>query len=185
MSANEFHPGPPENASLQNANDQWTLVFVREFGHPPDAVWDALTDPAALAQWAPFDADRNLGNSTNATLTMARGEDDPPRDGTDEALPSEIRHADRPRLLEYTWGGDILRWELESIANGTRLTLRHTVEDRAWVPRVAAGWQICLEVAGRMLDGEPVGRVVGSDAKRHGFDALHEAYAERLPVHRA
>jgi hypothetical protein len=34
--------------------------LVRELRHPPATVWQALTDPAQLSEWAPFDADRNL-----------------------------------------------------------------------------------------------------------------------------
>ena len=34
-----------------------------------DQVWQALTDPAQLSQWAPFDADRNLGGGGPVKLT--------------------------------------------------------------------------------------------------------------------
>ena len=34
--------------------------LVRELRDPPAMVWQALTDPAQLSEWAPFDADRNL-----------------------------------------------------------------------------------------------------------------------------
>ena len=30
------------------------------------------------------------------------------------------------------------------------------------------------------LDGAPIGPIVGEDAKRYGWDALHRAYAEKL-----
>jgi uncharacterized protein YndB with AHSA1/START domain len=163
---------------VQNDGDRWTLVFVRELRHSPEAVWRALSDPAALQQWSPFDADRNLGTTGKATLTMAGGEGDVPT--ADDVMAIEVRHADAPRLLEYTWAGDILRWELEPIAIGTRLTLRHTVEDRTWIPRVTAGWHLCIDVLEHMLDGDPVGRIVGNEAKRFGWEELHESYAAML-----
>jgi hypothetical protein len=45
---------------------------------------------------------------------------------------------------------------------------------------VAAGWHLCLDVAERMLDGEPIGPIRGQDAMNHGWQELHDAYAERL-----
>ena len=48
------------------------------------------------------------------------------------------------------------------------------------VPKVAAGWHICLVVAERLLDGHPIGPIVGENAMRFGWQALHDAYAERL-----
>ena len=182
MTKKEFRPSAPaaSNATVQNDADRWTLIFVRELRQTPEAVWRALTEPAALQQWSPFDADRNLGATGTATLTMAGGEGDVATD--DDVTSVEIRQADAPRLLEYTWGGDLLRWELEPLASGTRLTLRHTVADRDWIPKVTAGWHICIDVLERVLDGNPVGRVVGNDAKNYGWDALYEAYSKRLDV---
>ena len=49
-------------------------------------------------------------------------------DGSDRT-PAEVLRADRPRLLEYTWDADRLRWELAPTPTGTRLTLSHTVAD--------------------------------------------------------
>jgi uncharacterized protein YndB with AHSA1/START domain len=36
------------------------LILVRELRHSPEKVWQALTDPAHLREWAPFDADGSL-----------------------------------------------------------------------------------------------------------------------------
>jgi hypothetical protein len=62
----------------------------------------------------------------------------------------------------------------------TGLTLRHTTDDRDGVPKAAAGWHICLAVAERLLDGQPVGPIRGGDALNHGWQDLHEAYASAL-----
>jgi hypothetical protein len=95
-------------------------------------------------------------------------------------LPASVRRAEPPTLLEYTWGKDLLRWELAVTDAGTRLTLRHTVEDRDWLPKVAAGWHLCLVVAEHLLDGAPIGAIRGEDAKNYGWEGLHDAYAEKL-----
>jgi hypothetical protein len=128
-----------------------------------------------LREWSPFDADRDLGATGTATLTMVGA-------AQAEPIASHVRHADPPRLLEYTLGEDVVRWELEAVAAGTRLTLRHTLDQRTWLPKVAAGWHICVDVAERALAGQPIGRIVADDAKRFGWERLNAEYAERFGV---
>ena len=173
MSPKDFRPSPVQDATAVREGGHWTLVFVRDLPYPTESVWRSLTDPDELRAWAPFDADRDLGSTGAATLTMAGG------DGTERSAVT-VRRAEPPVLLEYTWDQDVLRWELAPTATGTRLTLRHTVEDKGWIPRVTAGWHLCLDVAERALAGSPVGRIVGEQAKEHGFALLHAAYEERL-----
>jgi uncharacterized protein YndB with AHSA1/START domain len=158
----------------QSTGDGWTLVFVRDLRHPPTAVWAALTEPGQLAEWAPFTASRDLGTPGPGTLTMIDGD-------AAEELPAEVRVAEPPSRLEYTWGGDRLLWELAATPTGTRLTLSHTMAERDLLPKVAAGWHICLDVAERLLDGRPVGPIRGSHAREHGWDDLTDAYTRQLP----
>lgn len=170
-----FDPGPLADVTYEAAGERWTLVFVKTLRHPPEQVWAALTDPAQLNAWAPFTADRDLGSPGDATLTMVDGDA-----ATD--LPATVQRARAPELLEYTWGADRLRWELVAVASGTRLTLRHTLDDRDFVPRAAAGWHLCLVVAEHLLDGDPIRPIRGAEARDYGWDALDDAYARRLGV---
>src|SRR5262249_54043158 len=126
-----------------------------------------------LRAWAPFDADRNLGASGAAVLTMVGGADAPD-------LASHVSRAEAPRVLEYTWGPDRLRWELEEIPGGTRLTLRHTMSDQSFLPKAGAGWHICIDVLERYLAGNPVGRIVANKALEHGWERLNREYATQL-----
>jgi len=64
MTAREqYTPGPASGAQVLKDGEKWTLVLVRNLRHSPAKVWQALTDPAQLREWAPFDADRNLGTA--------------------------------------------------------------------------------------------------------------------------
>lgn len=173
MTRKRMEPGPLADVSYQRSGGRWTLVFVRDIPHAPAKVWRALTEPSHVGAWAPYTVDRSLAALGEATLTMIDG---------DTAVPmaATVIRADEPALLEYTWGTDLLRWELEPTATGTRLTLRHTLDDRDWVPKIAAGWHICLVVAERMLAGEPVGPIRGNEAREHGWDELNKGYAAKL-----
>ena len=151
-----YAPGRASGAQIRKDGEKWTLILVRKLRHSPTIVWQALTDPAHLAEWAPFDADRNLGAVGQVTLSMA-GTPKP------QVFETTVKRAEAPKLLEYSWGGSDLRWELEAAGRGTRLTLWHNI-DRRFIAWGAAGWHICFDVLDRLLDGEPIGRIVGSEA---------------------
>jgi uncharacterized protein YndB with AHSA1/START domain len=169
----DLESGPARDATVEPDGARWALIFVRDLRHPPAKVWAALTDPARLDQWAPFAAARDLSVTGDTTLAMVDGPD-----RTD--LPATVRRADAPEVLEYTWGDDLLRWELEPIPEGTRLTLRHVFEHRDEVPMFAAGWHLCAAVLTRLLDGHPVGVIRGRDAMSHGWETLRDAYAKEF-----
>jgi uncharacterized protein YndB with AHSA1/START domain len=171
----QYAPGPANGAQVRKDGEQWTLILVRELRHPPAMVWQALTDPAHLSEWAPFDADRNLAAVGPVTLSLVSG----PKP---QVFESSVSRAERPRLLEYSWGGNDLRWELEPMGRGTRLTLWHNIDHRfiAWG---AAGWHICFDVLDRLLAGEPIGRMVGGDAvKFGGWQRLNAEYAKQFGI---
>ena len=93
------------------------------------------------------------------------------------------RAADAPKLLEFNWGGQDIRWQLEPLGSGgTRLTLWHNI-DRRFIAMGAAGWHICLDVLDRRLAGQPIGRIVGPDAMKVGaWQRLHAEYAKQFGV---
>jgi predicted enzyme related to lactoylglutathione lyase len=66
----QYTPGPASGAQVRKDGEKWTLILVRELRHSPEKVWQALTDPAHLREWAPFDADGSLGTvGTTVKLT--------------------------------------------------------------------------------------------------------------------
>jgi hypothetical protein len=66
-----------------------------------------------------------------------------------------VTRADALRILEYTWGDFDMRWELEALGGGTRLTLWTNI-GRRFISMGAAGWHICFDVLERLLAGEPL-----------------------------
>ncbi|HWB82555.1 MAG TPA: SRPBCC domain-containing protein [Bryobacteraceae bacterium] len=166
----EYTPGPASGAEVRKDGEKWTLILVRELRHPPEKVWQALTDPAHLREWAPFVTDGSLGTAgARVNLTWV---------GAPTPLATTVTRADAPKLLEY---GD-MRWELGTVDGGTRLTLWHSI-DRRFISWGAAGWHIAFDVLDRLLAGTPIGRIAGGEAmKFRGWQRLTAEYAEQFGV---
>jgi uncharacterized protein YndB with AHSA1/START domain len=170
----QYTPGPAGGARIQKDGGTWTLVLVRELPHSPEKVWQALTDPTHLREWAPFDADGNLGEAGATVKLTTAGAPGP------HVTETTVTRADAPKLLEYNWGDQDMRWELEAIDAGTRLTLWTNI-DRRYIAMGAAGWHICFDVLDRHLGGRAIGRIVGPEAMQfEGWQRLHRAYAKQF-----
>ena len=167
----EYTPGPAHGAEIRKEGEKWTLILVRELRHRPETVWQALTDPAQLREWAPFEADGNLG-TVGATVKLTWV-------GTPTPQTTTVTRADAPKVLEY----NDLRWELEPWGGGTRLTLWHNI-DRRFISWGAAGWHICFDVLDRLLSAQPIGRIVGPEAMKFGWQRLNAEYAQQFGVER-
>src|SRR5438876_8782355 len=170
----QYAPGPASGAQVRKDGEKWTLILVRELRHPPEKVWQALTDPSQLREWAPFDADGSLGTvGTRVKLTTVGAP-------TPHVTETTVTRADAPKVLEYNWGGFDMRWQLEAVGGGTRLTLWTNI-DRRFIAMGAAGWHICFDVLDRLLGGNPIGRIVGPDAMKFGgWQRLNAEYAKQF-----
>jgi uncharacterized protein YndB with AHSA1/START domain len=166
----QYTPGPASGAQIRKEGEKWTLILVRQLRHSPEKVWQALTDPAQLREWAPFEVDRSLNATGNAVkFTWV---------GAPHALETTVTRADAPKLLEY----NDMRWELEEQNGGTRLTL-WSVVDRRFISMGAAGWHIAFDVLDRLLNGSPIGRIAGGDAmKFEGWQRLNADYAKQFGI---
>jgi uncharacterized protein YndB with AHSA1/START domain len=166
----QYTPGPASGAQVRKDGEKWTLILVRELRHPPEKVWQALTDPAHLREWAPFEVDGSLGTvGTTVNLTWV---------GTPTPLETTVTQADAPKLLEY----NDIRWELEASGGGTRLTLWTNI-DRRFISMGAAGWHICVDVLDRLLSGTPIRRIAGAEAMKFGgWQRLNAEYAKQFGI---
>ncbi|MBO0703849.1 MAG: SRPBCC domain-containing protein [Candidatus Dormibacteraeota bacterium] len=120
------------------------------YPHPPERVWRALTDPAALALWLmPNDFQPRLGHR----FTFQTEPLPPDFDGI---VHCEVTELDPPRRLAYTWSGGpgvdtLVRYRLEREDTGTRLHFEQSGFDldqpgqRAAFDAMSPGW-------GRMFD---------------------------------
>src|SRR4051795_13000605 len=115
----QYTPGPAYGAQVKKDGpdkSKWTLILVRELRHSAEEVWQALTDPAQLREWAPFVVDGSMAE-VGATVKLTWV-------GNHTPIVTQVTRADAPKLLEY----NDTRWELEPLGNGTRLTLWHNID---------------------------------------------------------
>ena len=174
----QYTPGPASGAEVRKDGEKWVLILVRELRHSPEKVWQALTDPAHLREWAPFEADGSLGTAGTTVKLTTVGAPGP------HVTETTVKRADAPKVLEYNWGGDgnDMRWELEASGGGTRLTLWTSI-DRRYISMAAAGWHICFDVLDRHLAGTPIGRITGPEAMKFGgWQRLNAEYAKQFGI---
>jgi len=172
----QYEPGPANVAEVRKDGESWTLVLVRQLRHSPEKVWKALTDPTQLREWAPFDVDGSLDKAGNMVKLTTVGAP------SAQVVETTVTRADPEKALEYKWGGFNMRWELEDISGGTRLTLWTNIGHR-YIAMGAAGWHVCFDVLDHLLSGNPIGRIVGPEAMKFpGWQRLNAEYSKQFGV---
>jgi len=155
-------------ATLLNGGDRPAVRLERRLPDPPPVVWRAITQREQLRAWCPCDV------AVAGARWTPRGGDHlplPPPDVIDLTLTGEVLAVDEPHVLAFTWGEEILRFELSPADGGTRLVLVDELPAGS-AARNAAGWDVCLD---RLVGLEP-----GTNAGRPPFEAYSSAFAPVL-----
>jgi len=139
------------------------IRLERRLVDPPTVVWQALTDREQLRSWFPCDVIVTGGRwEVGATITFPF-----PPEVIEMVLTGEVLVVDEPRALAFSWGEELLRFELSADGDGTRLVLFDELPADA-AARNAAGWDECLD--------RLVGRVPPAGGWRQGFDSYVKAF---------
>jgi len=125
----------------------------RVLAHDPATVWSSLTEADQLKAWFPCTAEPVGGQwEVGAALTFRF-----PDDVGAMVIEGRVLIADAPRLLSYSWGEDVLTFELQPEGTGTRLVLTDELPP-SWAARNAAGWELCLDRLAGLVPGEDAWR---------------------------
>jgi uncharacterized protein YndB with AHSA1/START domain len=133
--------------TYQEIDGRPALCFERSFSHPVERVWSAVADPGEMHHWFPATVTADLRPGGAMSFEF----DDPDAPETT----GEVTELDPPRLLAFTWGDDLLRFEIEPAGEGSRLVFTHFLSERNEAARNAAGWDMCLRELDRHVAGEP------------------------------
>jgi len=121
------------------------LTFEAFYPDPPERVWQALTDPSALARW--------LMPTTFKPLLGFRFRFEGLDRGNRSTVEGEVLELEEGTRLSYTWddGEDdtpgVVCWTLQPRDGGTHLTLEHRPAAQApsfVLIEAAANWRYAL-----------------------------------------
>jgi uncharacterized protein YndB with AHSA1/START domain len=128
------------NATLITGGTRPAVRLERQLADPPAVVWLALTEREQLRSWFPCDVVVDGGVwEVGKAITFPF-----PSEVIDMTLTGEVLEVDEPTVLAFTWGEEVLRFELSPKSGGTRLVLIDELPANA-AARNAAGWEDCLD----------------------------------------
>lgn len=112
-----------------------SVVVEREFPHPPEKLWRALTQPHLIAEWLmKNDFKPVVGHRFDFTAEWG-------------AVSCEVLEIEPTRTLSYTWGDHTLKtvvtWTLTPTGAGTALRMEQTgfqADQPRYFQGATAGW---------------------------------------------
>ena len=137
------------DASLRKDGPRYTVQLERQLTHSPEKVWRVLTERELLNKWFPSDVVGEWKAGTKLQFVFEGGEGEGAKE---EDLRGEVLTVEPGRLLEFTWGKSLLRCELIAEGGGCRLVFSESFEDGSIAARNAAGWELCLDNLGAILE---------------------------------
>jgi uncharacterized protein YndB with AHSA1/START domain len=155
----------PTTGTYDDSNGQPVVRFERTFPHPVQAVWEAITDSSQLEAWFPTTVEFER-LSAGAPIAFRFADDAyPPMDGS-------VLDVQPERRLSFTWGDDVLTFELEPRDGGAacRLSFVVVLDSADKAARDGAGWEQCLDGLVLVAAGDHPQRPMPADAWRAYYD---------------
>lgn len=153
-------------AVVTRTADGYMARFERKLRFPVEKVWAMLTENEKLSGWFAELRVKDLREGGLITFDMGNG-------AFEEIKITELKILS---VLEYTWGNDLVRFELyPEPEGGCTLILKELIRElNDHSPRDLAGWDVCLDAIAALLAGEPF------DDRKEVWKPRYEAYRFRL-----
>jgi len=165
--------------TVRNTDDgRLVLRLERHLSHSPERVWSAITKVSEFPAWFPGLVSQDLteGAKLRFDMTPDQREHMGIPDDEDMSSEGEVVVHDAPHVLEYTWGAEILRWELTADGDGTVLVYTDVFDDRELAAQTGSSWHAVLDLLEAHLDGRGAGTVWELEA------AVHDEYQRTVQV---
>ncbi|MFM1655186.1 SRPBCC family protein [Brevibacillus sp. B_LB10_24] len=148
-------------ADIKKTEDGYIARFERHFRHSVEEVWAFLTENEKLAKWFSELQVEDLREGGLIKFDMQNG----------TFIDMKILELSMHSVLEYTWGDDIVRFELYPEADGCLLVLIEKLKVMTdHTPKDLAGWHVCLEVISALLDGRTI------ESRKAEWEKWYEKY---------
>ncbi|MGH9046336.1 MAG: SRPBCC domain-containing protein [Acidimicrobiales bacterium] len=148
----------PRNRSVSSEVNgvRATLTLRRSLQHPRELVWQAITDPNQIQRW--FLTAAKIDGRVGGVVELTTGTAGVHAIG-------RILKWDPPHVFEYEWnvmdaGGapfagerTVVRWELDSVDDGTSVVLTHRNLTRAAAAVIKVGLPIFMDRLAAQLSG--------------------------------
>ena len=132
-------------AHIEKVENGYRARFERHLHHSIEEVWSWLTENDKLAKWFLELSVEDLREGGIIKFDL--------QNGSFEEM--KILELNMYSVLEYTWGEDTVRFELNSKSDGCQLVLIEKIKKVTdHTPRDLAGWHVCLEVIQALMDGK-------------------------------
>ena len=154
------------------------LRFERRYRHPMERVWRAISDPSEMPKWFPsnIEGERAVGADLtfvdDAQRAAAREAGEPTRDDG-PMFRGTVVTWDPPKVFSFTWGGELLRFELRPDGGDTVLVFTHLLSHQSVAARNGSGWHMCLGVLDDLLDA-------ASADETADWTEVYDDYVERM-----
>lgn len=135
------------------------IRLERTYPHPPELVWQALTQPELIERWMEMENDFQPIAGHEFTLRDVSG-------NWDGILHCRVVRAEPPSHLSYTFIGGFMKNEtlvtlrLQPTSSGTRLILEHTgftgIPDLVVSAIIGMGWRRMLKIMIDVLNSQTI-----------------------------
>lgn len=154
--------------------DGYRVEFERHLDHPIEKVWKALTDRSILKIWF-TEIDMDFREGGKIVFHFA--------DEAKSTSNGEIITIKAPTLFEFTWEGELARWEIIPQSKSScilRLTYSRFTEDYA--AKAPAGFHSLLDQLEEALNGRTEPYLLGAttdDPQQKKLQALYEVQLKK------
>lgn len=156
------------------------LRFERRYQHPMERVWRAISDPGEMAKWFPSNvegeravgADLKFVDDAQRAAAIEAGE---PTRAEGPMFTGSVVMWDPPKVFSFTWGGELLRFELLPEGDNTILVFTHLLSHQSVAARNGSGWHVCLLQLDRLLGSAPP----AAEGEEVDWMPIYEDYLER------
>jgi uncharacterized protein YndB with AHSA1/START domain len=123
------------NDSIATVEAVYRMDWRRGYPQNPVRVWAAISDEQEISVWTqyPTKLEPRPGGKIHIDFS------------SQESLEGIVCNAEPLRLLTYTWGDSLVKWEMEEAGGETRVHLSHIGVRRELVDGLGAGWHAFLD----------------------------------------